>query len=98
MTPPLTRDDVLRIAALAHLELTEAEVDLFSGQLAAILAFAEDVRQADTSGVPPTAHPLPIDAGLRDDEPTPSLDRRAVLEQAPDAAIDAGLFRVPKVL
>jgi Asp-tRNA(Asn)/Glu-tRNA(Gln) amidotransferase C subunit len=41
---------------------------------------------------------LPIDAGLRDDEPTPSLNRRAVLEQAPDADVDAGLFRVPKVL
>lgn len=98
MSSPLTRDDVLRIATLAHLELTEDEVDLFSGQLAAILTFAEDIQQADTSGVAPTAHPIPIDTVMRDDNPTPGADRLAVLEQAPDAALDAGLFKVPKVL
>lgn len=98
MSSPLTRDDVLRIASLAHLELTDAEVDLFGGQLAAILTFAEDIQQADTSGVAPTAHPIPIAAFTRDDEPVPSVDRRTVLEQAPDAALEAGLFKVPKVL
>ncbi len=56
------------------------------------------LQQADTSDVPPTSHPLAIEPVWREDTPVPSLDRNVVLQQAPEAARDAGLFKVPKVL
>ena len=58
MPDPLTRDDVLRIAELASLELTDREVETFTRQLADILAYAEQVQQIDTTGVAPTSHVL----------------------------------------
>ena len=94
----LTRNDVLRIAELARLRLSDDEVERFTRQLADILQYAEDVQQADTSGVPPTAQAVPLATVFREDEPGPSLDRTDVLDRAPGAAPDAGLFRVPKVL
>ena len=97
MPPPLTRDDVLQVAALAHLDLTDAEVDVFAAQLARILDYADLVQQVDTTGVAATEAPACAPA-WREDDPRPSLDRSAVLAPAPDAAADAGLFRVPKVL
>ena len=98
MSTTLDRDAVLAIARLAHLTLTEQEVELFGRQLAAILEWVHEVHQADTSGIAPTSHPLPTETVWREDVPQPSLDRREVLEQAPDANVAAGLFRVPKVL
>ncbi len=98
MSSPLTRDEVLRIARLAHLELGDAEVELFTRQLAEILAHASDIQRIDTTGVAPTAHALASGPAWREDTPVPSLDRRAALSNAPDARQDAGLFRVPKVL
>ncbi len=93
-----TSDDVRRLARLARLELTDQEIALFTRQLSDILAYAEIVQQADTTGVPPTVHPLDAAAAWRDDAPRTSLDRRTLLDQAPDGAADVGLFRVPKVL
>ncbi|MFI5177225.1 MAG: Asp-tRNA(Asn)/Glu-tRNA(Gln) amidotransferase subunit GatC [Vicinamibacterales bacterium] len=98
MASALTRDDVLRIARLAHLELSDAEVELFARQLAEILTYAEEVQRIDTHDVPPTSHALAADAVWREDAPVASLDREAALANAPDARREAGLFRVPKVL
>jgi aspartyl-tRNA(Asn)/glutamyl-tRNA(Gln) amidotransferase subunit C len=98
MPQPLSRAEVERIAALANLELTEQEIETFTRQLAGILAYAEQVQQLDTTGVPPTSHVLagqPLD---RADAPQPSLGRDRVLEPAPDASGDEGLFRVPRVI
>lgn len=89
---------MLRVARLAHLELSDAEVDLFTHQLADILAYASDVQQVDTADVPPTSHALASGPMWREDVPVPSLDRDEVLANAPDARREAGLFRVPKVL
>lgn len=100
MTNTLTRADVERIAALARLDLSESEVELFAHQLGDILAHVEQLQQLDTSGVPPGAHiavPSAL-APLRDDEPRPSLDRDLLLSQAPDADPRRGLFKVPRVL
>ena len=98
MASKLTREEVLRVARLAHLELSEAEVDLFTHQLADILAYASDVQQVNTADVPPTSHALTSGPMWREDVPAPSLDRDEVLANAPDARREAGLFRVPKVL
>ena len=94
----LTVADVERIASLAHLELTDDEKQMFTRQLADILAYAEQVQQIDTSGVPATAHVLGAVTVERDDEPGPCLAIEDVMANAPDGAPDAGLFRVPRVI
>jgi aspartyl-tRNA(Asn)/glutamyl-tRNA(Gln) amidotransferase subunit C len=96
MADRITRDDVRHVATLARLEVSEEELDTFTGQLAAVLAHADDVASLDTAGVPPTAHPLPLENVLRPDEPRPSLDRAEVLSQAP--AVEDDRFKVPPVL
>jgi aspartyl-tRNA(Asn)/glutamyl-tRNA(Gln) amidotransferase subunit C len=96
MAANISRDDVAHVAHLARLEITDAEVDLFTEQLGAVLEHAQDVASLHTDGVPPTAHPLPIENVLRDDEVTASLDRDEVLAQAP--AVEDRRFRVPRIL
>jgi aspartyl-tRNA(Asn)/glutamyl-tRNA(Gln) amidotransferase subunit C len=98
MASVLTIADVERIAGLAHLELTEDEKVLFTRQLADILAYAEQVQAIDTSGVPATAHVHAHEGMERPDEPRDSLPVADALANAPDAAPDAGLFRVPRVI
>ncbi|MBM3778403.1 MAG: Asp-tRNA(Asn)/Glu-tRNA(Gln) amidotransferase subunit GatC [Acidimicrobiia bacterium] len=94
----LTIADVERIAALAHLELTGEEKQLFTGQLADILTYAEQLQQIDTTGVPATAHVHPDLRAERPDEPAPSLAPEDALANAPDADAEAGLFKVPRVI
>lgn len=94
----LTIADVERIAALAHLELTDEEKPLFTRQLADILNYAEQLQAVDTTGVPATAHVNAALGAERPDEPRPSLPVADALANAPDAAHDAGLFRVPRVI
>ena len=96
MTGRLTRDDAAYVARLARLALTDEELDTYAEQLAAVLDHAAEVAALDTSGVEPTAHPLPLRNVLRDDEIRPSLDRAEVLSQAP--AEEDGRFRVPRIL
>jgi aspartyl-tRNA(Asn)/glutamyl-tRNA(Gln) amidotransferase subunit C len=98
MPPALTREDVAKIAALANLELDAVEIDLFARQLGDILAYADEVQQIDTTGVPPTAGVVTRRAVDRADEVLACLDRDEALANAPDAAPDAGLFRVPRVM
>jgi aspartyl-tRNA(Asn)/glutamyl-tRNA(Gln) amidotransferase subunit C len=94
----LTIREVERIAALAHLELTDEEKHLFVRQLAEILTYAEQIQQLDTSGVPATAHVHPRARVEREDALRPSLPVDEVLANGPDTAPDAGLFKVPRVI
>jgi aspartyl-tRNA(Asn)/glutamyl-tRNA(Gln) amidotransferase subunit C len=98
MAPKLTPDEVRRVARLAHLELTAADVELFADQLSSILAYAAAVQQVDTTGVAPTAHVLGLEDRGRDDVPGPSLAPAQWIANAPEADAAAGLFKVPKVL
>ena len=84
------------MARLARLDLTEDELERFTGQLGAVLEHAADIAALDIADVPPTAHPLPLVNVLRDDVPVPSLDREEVLAQAP--AAEDGRFKVPRIL
>jgi aspartyl-tRNA(Asn)/glutamyl-tRNA(Gln) amidotransferase subunit C len=93
-----SRAQVEAIAALAHLELDETELDLFGRQLGDILTYVDQLQRIDTTGVPPTASVVSAHAADRDDEVRPSLDRRDAIANAPDAAREAGLFRVPRVI
>jgi aspartyl-tRNA(Asn)/glutamyl-tRNA(Gln) amidotransferase subunit C len=97
MSTTLTREDVTRIAELARLELTPDELDLFTRQLGDILGYVEQIRGLDTSGVTPTSHVLNLPVE-RDDVIVEPLSRSAALANAPDAATEAGLFKVPRVL
>lgn len=96
MSHPISRDDVAHVANLARLRLTDAELDHFTGQLAAVLGHAGDVEGLDVADVPPTAHPFDLTNVLRVDEVRPTLDRDEVLAAAP--AAEDGQFRVPPVL
>jgi aspartyl-tRNA(Asn)/glutamyl-tRNA(Gln) amidotransferase subunit C len=93
---PLTRADVEHVAKLARLALSEDEVEQFTVQLGAVLEHFASVAALDTSGVPPTSHPIPLANVLRSDSPVPCLDREVVLAMAP--AEENGRFRVPRIL
>jgi aspartyl-tRNA(Asn)/glutamyl-tRNA(Gln) amidotransferase subunit C len=93
---PLTREEVAHVAALARLELTEEELDLFTGQLGEVLDHAADVASLDLAGVAPTAHAMAVINVLRPDEAEPCLDRDEVLSQAP--SVEDHRFRVPRIL
>ena len=90
----LSRDQVLHVARLARLELTDEEVERFSGELSNVLDHIEKISElGDMADVPPTSHVVAVENALRGDEPRPSLPVDSALESAPDAAL--GGFRVP---
>jgi aspartyl-tRNA(Asn)/glutamyl-tRNA(Gln) amidotransferase subunit C len=89
----IDRAQVLHVARLARLQLTEDEVDRMSTELSSILGHIEKLSELDLTDVPPTAHVVPGAGGLRPDEVCDSLDREVAFAQAPDVA-DEG-FRVP---
>jgi aspartyl-tRNA(Asn)/glutamyl-tRNA(Gln) amidotransferase subunit C len=96
MSTVLSPADVDRIATLARLQLTDEERTRFAAQLTAILTYADQVQQADTTAAATTGDAAA--ARLRDDTLQPSLDRATVLAQAPAADHAAGIFKVPRVL
>jgi aspartyl-tRNA(Asn)/glutamyl-tRNA(Gln) amidotransferase subunit C len=89
----IDREQVLHVARLARLELSEDELGRFSGELSKVLDYIEAIEELDLDDVEPTSHVVDVVDRLRPDEPRPSLPRDVVLEAAPDAA--AGGFRVP---
>jgi aspartyl-tRNA(Asn)/glutamyl-tRNA(Gln) amidotransferase subunit C len=105
MTAKVTVEDVERVAELAHLELKPEETPAMLRDLNAILDYVAELNQLDTSGIVPLAQvndllsELGDAAGagvLRADQPLPSLDRAAVMAQAPET--DGAFFKVPKVI
>jgi aspartyl-tRNA(Asn)/glutamyl-tRNA(Gln) amidotransferase subunit C len=92
----LTREQVKHVAELAKLKLTDAEVDLFQGQLSAILDYAARLDELDTEQIPPTAGVLPLKNVMRPDADQPSLSREAMLANAP--ATEDGFVKVKVVL
>ena len=90
----LSRDQVLHVARLARLELTEEEVGRFSEELSKVLDWVDTIEElGNLDDVPPTSHVVNVENALRADEPRPSLPVEKALESAPDAA--QGGFRVP---
>jgi aspartyl-tRNA(Asn)/glutamyl-tRNA(Gln) amidotransferase subunit C len=90
----LSRDQVLHVARLARLELTEEEVERFSGELSKVLDHIETIGElGDLAEVPPTSHVIEVENALRPDDPRPSWPRDEMLAAAPDAV--QGGFRVP---
>jgi aspartyl-tRNA(Asn)/glutamyl-tRNA(Gln) amidotransferase subunit C len=89
----ISREEVLHVAGLARLELTDDEVEKFREQLSAILDAVSKVSELDLSDVPPTSHPLAIANAWAEDEPRPCLPLEDVFANAPDR--DEDYFRTP---
>jgi aspartyl-tRNA(Asn)/glutamyl-tRNA(Gln) amidotransferase subunit C len=89
----IDRDQVLHVARLARLELTEEEVERMSKELSDVLGHIEKIGELDLMGVPPTTHVIEVSNALRPDEPEPSLPREVALANAP--AVADGGFLVP---
>jgi aspartyl-tRNA(Asn)/glutamyl-tRNA(Gln) amidotransferase subunit C len=89
----IDRDQVLHVARLARLDLTESEVERMATELSGILDHIERIDELDLDGVAPTSHVVALENVLRPDEPEPSLSRERALANAPDAS-EAG-FAVP---
>lgn len=92
----LSRDDVLKVAELARLKLTDEQVDLFARQLGDVLTYMDTLNELDTTDVAPLAHPLPVTNVFREDTPHESLPKHDVLGNAPVRRGD--FFGVPPVL
>jgi aspartyl-tRNA(Asn)/glutamyl-tRNA(Gln) amidotransferase subunit C len=89
----IEREQVLHVAKLARLRLSEDEVEKMAGELSGILEHVDRIGKLELDGVEPTSHVVELENVLRPDEPRPSWPRDDVLEQAPDP-VD-GAFRVP---
>ncbi len=92
----LTRDEVLELAQLARLALTDDEIERFRTDLAAILSHMDTLAEVNTVGVVPMTHAVPMDLRLRPDVVEPSLAVEIALIAAPDK--DEGQFRVPNII
>jgi aspartyl-tRNA(Asn)/glutamyl-tRNA(Gln) amidotransferase subunit C len=90
----LDRAQVLHVASLARLELSEAEIDRMAAELSNVLEHIEKIGELDLEGVAPTSHVVDVVNVLREDEPRPCLPREAVLAAAPEPVADGG-FGVP---
>jgi aspartyl-tRNA(Asn)/glutamyl-tRNA(Gln) amidotransferase subunit C len=89
----IDREQVLHVARLARLRLTEEEIGQMTGDLSTILDHVEKIGELDLDGVEPTSHVVELENVLRPDEPRPSLPRETALAEAPDS--DGAGFRVP---
>ena len=87
------REQVLHVAKLARLRLSDEEIERMSSELSGILDHIEKIEELDLDGVEPTSHVVNLENVLRPDEPRPSWPREQVLDVAPDAG--EGGFRVP---
>ena len=95
----LTEKDVRYVAELAHLELSEEEVNKFLPQLDSFLQYVDKLNQLDTTRVDPMAqvtYPAAENPSLRTDQPRPTFDQEVALANAPEQA--AGCFKVPRVI
>jgi aspartyl-tRNA(Asn)/glutamyl-tRNA(Gln) amidotransferase subunit C len=93
---PLSREEVLHVARLARIGLTDADVERFQQQLSTILDNFDALRRIDTDGIEPTTHTLPLESVMADDEPAASLGQAEVLANAP--LTHEGYLRVRAVL
>ena len=89
----ITREQVLHVAKLAQLGLSEDEVTRFSEQLSAILESVGKIAELDLTGIEPTSHPLDVVNAFGEDEPEPPLTLEEALANAPDP--EDGSFGVP---
>src|SRR5439155_1358739 len=95
-TPMITREEVLHIARLARLELSDTELERMREQLNSILTYIDRLRALDVTGVEPTSHAVPLVNVMRDDEVVPPFPQDEMLRNAPDRVGE--FFRVPRII
>ncbi|OLB66034.1 MAG: asparaginyl/glutamyl-tRNA amidotransferase subunit C [Actinobacteria bacterium 13_2_20CM_2_72_6] len=96
MASAISRDEVAHLARLSRLAVTDAELDMFAGQLDVILQAVARVGEVAAADIPPTSHSVPLTNVLREDVVEPGLTQNEALSGAPDA--QDGRFRVPRIL
>jgi len=92
----ISREDVLHVARLARLELSEPELEKMREQLNSILTYIDRLKELDVAGVEPTSHAVPMVNVMRDDVVVPSFPREEMLANAPDRVGE--FFRVPRII
>jgi len=92
----ITRDDVVHLARLSRIALTDHELDHLAPQLDQIIAAVAQIQEVAVDGIPPTSHATGLTNVLREDEPRPCLTPEEALDQAP--AVDLQRFKVPRIL
>ena len=92
----ITKDEVLYVADLARLDLDEASIDKFAGQIANILDYVDKLNEVNTEGVRPTTHAISLTNAFREDEQNGHLEREKALANAPHK--EEGAFVVPKII
>lgn len=92
----ITKDEVLYVADLARLNLDEASIDKFAGQIGTILDYVDKLNEVDTEGIRPTSHAISLTNAFREDEPKEHLERDQALANAPQK--EDGAFVVPKII
>jgi aspartyl-tRNA(Asn)/glutamyl-tRNA(Gln) amidotransferase subunit C len=92
----ITKDQVLYVADLARLDLDDASIDKFAGQIGTILDYIDKLNEVDTDGVRPTSHAISLTNAFREDEPIEHLETERALANAPEK--EDGSFIVPKII
>ena len=92
----INQQEIEHVAKLARLSLRDDEKQLFTGQMEAILAYAETLNELNTDGINPTSHAVPMENAFRPDCVTPSIGHYRALANAPDK--NETYFRVPPVI
>ena len=92
----ITRTEIDHVARLARLALSDAEKELFTSQMSAILSYAETLNGLDTDGISPTSRAVPVENAFRADAVSASIGTDQALANAPDR-VDS-FFRVPPVI
>jgi aspartyl-tRNA(Asn)/glutamyl-tRNA(Gln) amidotransferase subunit C len=92
----ITKDEVLYVADLARLDLDEASIDKFAGQIGTILDYVDKLNEVDTGGIRPTSHAISLTNAFREDEQKEHLERDQALANAPQQ--EEGAFVVPKII
>jgi len=93
---PISKDKVRHVAALARLAPSEAEIELYTGQIQRILAHVEKISELDTGGIEPTTSTTPVSGPMREDKILRSLSQEDALKNAPVS--ERGCFKVPKII
>jgi aspartyl-tRNA(Asn)/glutamyl-tRNA(Gln) amidotransferase subunit C len=92
----ITKDEVLYVADLARLDLDEASIEKFAGQIGDVLEYVEKLNEVDTEGLRPTSHAISLTNAFREDEQRQPLDLEQALANAPEK--EDGNFVVPKII
>ena len=92
----ISKDEVLKVATLARLDLDDAVLEPFAEQISTILDYVDTLKNIDTEGVAGTSHAISLTNAFREDKPHEHLERERALENAPEK--EDGTFTVPRVI